>query len=375
MKANWNRREMMLTAAGGTWLRRFEPDQETAVAKPEKGAEPAAGVLKIALVGAAHIHTPAFLKLIAARTDMAVTHVWDFDRGRAEAAAAQAGSARICADRREIWSDPAIAAAVLLSETVRHRELVLEAAAAGKPVFVEKPLGTGREDAAAMAAAVARSGVLFQTGYFMRGEPVSLFLREQLKKGVFGKITRVRICVSNAGSLEGMFAREYGWMTDRKQAGFGGFGDIGMHGLDLLLWWFGKPARVTGRFQTLSGSPEDGNQNGEAILEFKNGLLAVLAAGWLDRDNPMPIYIGGTTGCAYKQKDRFYFQSDAVEGADGRRAWNKFPAAWSHPLDLFLDAVAGRKEVPLVSAGEAAEGCAVMEAIGRAAEEHCWVDI
>jgi 1,5-anhydro-D-fructose reductase (1,5-anhydro-D-mannitol-forming) len=379
MSADWSRREMILAAAGGAAFPRRSRRPE-GQAEPKEGTSPGptaagrTGAIKIALLGAAHVHTPSFLRLIAGRPDYIVSQVWDSESARGKEAA-QTANARVCADRKEIWADPELAAVVVLSETVRHRELVLEAAAAKKHIFVEKPLGTGRQDSSEMAAAVAKAGITFQTGYFMRGEPVYLFLREQIQKGVFGKITRLRLCVSNAGSLEGMFAKEYRWMTDPKQAGVGGFGDIGTHALDLLLWYWGEPVRVAASFQPLSGSPGDGNENGEAILEFKNGVSAVISAGWLDVDNPMPVYVGGTTGCAYKLKDRFYFQSEAVEGADGRRAWNKFPPAWAHPLELFLDAVAGKPDVPLVTAGEAATRCAVMEAICKAGTEHRWIEI
>jgi predicted dehydrogenase len=39
-----------------------------------------------------------------------------------------------------------------------------------------------------MADAIEAAGVIFQTGYFMRGQPVHQFLREQIQLGHFGQI-------------------------------------------------------------------------------------------------------------------------------------------------------------------------------------------
>ncbi len=83
-------------------------------------------------------------------------------------------------DVAEIWADPAIEGVIICSETNRHEPLVLAAAGSGKHLFAEKPLGMGAVDAYRMADAIEDAGVLFQTGYFMRGNPIHLFLREQL---------------------------------------------------------------------------------------------------------------------------------------------------------------------------------------------------
>ena len=56
-----------------------------------------------------------------------------------------------------------------------------------------------------------------------------------------------------------------------------------------------------------------------------------------------------------------------VPGADGTKPWTDLPAALTQPIELFLDALAGNKQVPLCSATEAAERCAVMERIYQAA--------
>jgi hypothetical protein len=51
------------------------------------------------------------------------------------------------------------------------------------------------------------------------------------------------------------------------------------------------------------------------------------------------------------------------------------PDAWPHAFELFLDAVVGKPDVPLVSPSEAALRSAVMAAMYRAVREQTWVRI
>ncbi|MBZ0289314.1 MAG: Gfo/Idh/MocA family oxidoreductase, partial [Anaerolineae bacterium] len=234
-----------------------------------------------ALVGAAHIHTPGFIKRLNARSDVQVKLVWDHDMELATRRTAELNAATT-ADLSAIWHDPEITSVIICSETDRHEALVRDAAAAKKHIFAEKPLGLGAKDSYSMAAAIESAGVLFQTGYFMRGNPVHLFLREQIQNGSFGKITRIRHTNCHSGSLGGWFYTEWRWMADPKQSGVGAFGDLGTHSLDILMWLMGDIARVSASIKVVTGRYEDCDETGEALIEFDNGVIGTLAAGWVD---------------------------------------------------------------------------------------------
>jgi predicted dehydrogenase len=329
-------------------------------------------MVQIALVGAAHIHTPGFVKRIQARSDVQVKYVWDHDGARA-GRQAEALSALPVTDLDKIWCDKQVAGAVICSETNRHEPLVLAAAQAGKALFVEKPLGLGAEDAYRMADAIARAGVIFQTGYFQRGNPVHLFLREQVAQGHFGKITRVRLSNCHAGSLKGWFDTDWRWMADLAQAGVGAFGDLGTHVLDILLWLVGEDVEsVTASLGVATGRYGPCDEYGEGMLRFRSGVVASLAAGWVDVANPVTLVLSGTEGHAYVAEGRLYFQSSYVPGADGKEPWTALPEAWPHAFELYLDSLQG-KDVPLVPVREAALRSAVMEALYQAAANRQWV--
>lgn len=331
----------------------------------------------IAFLGVAHIHSPSFIKRLSERAqEFRVTAVWDEEPARARIAAAQL-ACPAKADYREILQDPTLDAVIICSETARHLELVTATAAAGKHLFVEKPLGMGAAEAYAMQRAVDAAGVIFQTGHFMRSMPVYRQLKAWVEAGVLGRITRARHSNVHQGALAGMFDPGRGpfadgwlWMTDPARSGCGGFGDLGAHSLDILMWLLGDVSSVTAQVDNLLGKYAC-DEYGEGMLRFANGAIGTLAAGWVDSLRPQPILLSGAEGVAYVDDGKLYVKSDNLPGTDGGE-WRDLPEALPHAFDLFLDALVGA-DAELISAREAADRSAVMQAFYQAAATHTWV--
>ncbi len=327
---------------------------------------------QVALIGCAHIHTPGFVKRLQDRHDVKVAYVWDHDADRAAKWASDLGSQTI-GDPSTALEDANVRGIIICSETNRHEELVLPAVSAGKDLFVENPLGIGADDAQRMAKAIEEVGVRFQTGYFQRGLPAHLFIKQEIDSGSFGKITRVRHSNCHSGSLNDWFTPQWLWMTDPVQAGAGAFGDLGTHSLDILMWLLGDVERVTASIQVATGRYGDCDEFGEGLLEFANGTVGSLAAGWVDVAHPVNLMISGTDAHAYVVDGQVFYKSEHIEGATGETPWADMPEAWPHAFELFLDALNGNPDVPLVGATEAAARSAVMEALYQGAESKQWV--
>jgi predicted dehydrogenase len=330
--------------------------------------------ITVAVVGVAHIHTPGYLDLLKKRADVRIKYVWDHDAARAEARAGET-DVQAVADLKTIWADAEVSAIVVLSETNRHHELVLAAAKAGKHLFVEKPLGITSRESREMADAIDQAGVLFTTGYFSRTDTKHLFLKDEIAKGNFGTITRVRASNSHNGSLGGWFDKDWRWMADPKIAGVGAFGDLGTHKLDILMWMLGDLEAVTGDIRAVTHRYGDCDECGEALLQFKSGVIATLAAGWVDIDDPVKLQICGTQGHAVIYNEKLYYRSEKVEDSDSRKPVSKLPPEPKQPLNQFLDAVAGDKTQPLVPVKEAAARVTAMAAIYEAARDRKWVKL
>ena len=330
--------------------------------------------MTLAFIGCAHIHTPGFVRLLAReRKDVKVKYVWDHDAARAEKRAKELPGSQVVSEVKEVWADPDVAAAVICSETNRHRDLVFAAAEAKKHLFVEKPLGITAAESVAMAEAIEKARLLFTTGYFMRTQPPHIFLKEQVAQGTFGKITRARGSNCHSGSLGGWFDTEWRWMADPKIAGVGAFGDLGTHSLDVLMWLLGDIESVIADTRVVTGRYGDCDETGEALFKFKSGVTGTLAAGWVDVADPVTLLISGTEAHAAIVNGTLYFTCKKIPGADGRKPWTNLPPAPPLPLHQFCNAVAGQAGMPLVTPREAAARVSVMEAAYKAARSQSWV--
>ena len=329
-------------------------------------------MLRIAFVGCAHIHTPGFIRMLGERKDVVVAGVWDHDADRAARNAVATQSKALPLEA--ILEDPTIPAVVICSETNLHGELIAKTAAAKKHTYAEKPLGFRAKDALQAARQLKKAGVLFSTGYFQRGLPQNLFIKQLIQEGTLGTITRARYSNCHAGSLRRWFDTDWRWMADPAIAGCGAFGDMGTHALDILMWWFGKPARVTSDIKTVTGNYGDCDESGEAMLAFPDGLTATMAAAWVDQQDPMQSFVSGTKGFVSVIGNKLYLKCEGIEGADGVTPYKKLPSPLPHAFNLFLDAVMG-KPATLVTPDEAAQRSVVMEAIYKANAQRKWVSL
>ncbi len=333
--------------------------------------------ITVAFVGAGHIHTPGFMGTIKNRyaDTVSVKYVYDHDGERAGKRAAELG-ATATTDLSDVVNDKEVSAVIVCSETNRHADLVLPLAAAKKHLFIEKPIGIAATDARVIAAAVESAGVLFQTGYFRRGDAKMQFLKQAVADGKFGTITRARGSNCHSGALGGWFDGEWRWMADVSQSGCGGFGDLGTHLLDILLYLFGEVETVTAHLS--NGTNRYGcDEWGEGMLRFKSGTLATLAAGWNDVADPAELEICGTEGHAIIFNGQLYLSGKAFgEGTDGRKPFTEAGADVPAGLDAFLNVLTtGEKSPALVTVQEAAYRNVVMEALYDGAKREAWVSL
>jgi len=323
-------------------------------------------MLTTAFLGVAHIHTPNFIKRLAEMPDVRVKYVYDHDEERGRKAAAQTNSA-FAADVAAILADPEVGSVLICSETTRHLPLVLQSASAGKHMFVEKPIAADADEAERMAEAVTNAGVVFQTGFFMRGSPQAQFMRREVEAGNLGKITRMRHTTCHQGSLAGWFDGDYRWIADSAEAGGGGFADLGAHSLDLLLWIMccscGPVTNVSSCLGSATARYGAIDEYGVGLVAFESGAVGVLEASWVDPKLRSPIEIHGTRGEILVVDGEVRYYSELLEGADGG-VWTDLPPAKPHAFDLFFEALRGN-EAALVSIEEAAEEARIMDVLYR----------
>jgi polar amino acid transport system substrate-binding protein len=192
------------------------------------------GAIGLAVIGAGGFAADTLLPAIQAAGDFALRAVVTQRSASAAKVAQEFGAALASTDPEAAIADPAVDAVVIATRHDSHARLAMAALAAGKHVFLEKPMAIARDELEQLREQAAASDRVFTVGYNRRYAPLSLAVRDALAAA---RGTRVVVYRVNAGAVPAGH-----WTLD---PGVGGGRIVGelCHMLDLLAFWLG-PERV-----------------------------------------------------------------------------------------------------------------------------------
>jgi myo-inositol 2-dehydrogenase/D-chiro-inositol 1-dehydrogenase len=171
-----------------------------------------------------------------------------------------------------------------------HAEIAIAAAAAGKMVMCEKPLGRNAAEAEQMVAAVEKAKVPNMVWYNYRRVPAVTLARQLIDEGKLGRIFHYRAKFLQDWTISADVPQggTGTWRLDASVAGSGVTGDLLAHCIDTAMWLNGGIATVTGATETfvkqrkhaVSGKVEDVKIDDASMFlaRFKNGSLATFEA-------------------------------------------------------------------------------------------------
>jgi predicted dehydrogenase len=137
----------------------------------------------------------------------------------------------------------------ICAPTGLHREIGVAAAEAGKHFWIEKPVGRDAAEAAEVALAAGKAGVVTSIGYNYRHAPAVEHVRDLVAGGDLGRITNVRAVFFNSYASEPKGALS--WRFIRKHAGSGALGDLLSHVVDLVQYVLGPISEVNALTSTV----------------------------------------------------------------------------------------------------------------------------
>ena len=240
------------------------------------------GILSTANIGMAKV-TPA----IALADNCEVVAIASRDADRAAAAAAQLGIAIAYGSYEELLASDDIDAVYIPLPNDMHAEWTLKAAAAGKHILCEKPLGLNAAEAREMAEACRAAGVKLSEAFMYRHHPTWIEALRLLASGAIGELQAVQSWFS-------YFNDDPANIRNRLENGGGAIMDIGCYNINLSRMLFAaEPTRIE---SAVRRDPVMGIDTlSSAVLEFPGGGQAIFTCA--TRSAPYQrVHIIGTTG-------------------------------------------------------------------------------
>ena len=173
-----------------------------------------------------------------------------------------------------------ISAVAIAAPPLVHAELALRAIAAGKHVFVEKPLAMTPDDAAAVVRAAQIRGVTLFVGHVLLYHPAVQRMLGLIREGAVGAVRHVRSRRLSWGTLR---ASENVWWS------------FAPHDVALMLELFGEAPLTVGGAMSAFVRPQIPDF-AYADLTFTRRRSAHIEVSWLDPDKSSRLDVFGETG-------------------------------------------------------------------------------
>lgn len=142
--------------------------------------------------------------------------------------------------------DPEVNAIYIATPPNAHLELTKLVAAAGKPVYVEKPMARTHAECLEMIDTCEKAKVPLFVAYYRRALPHFVKIKALLDQGEIGKIRTVHINLKQEVEADLITKLANNWRVNPEIAGGGYFFDLASHQLDLLDFFFGKISHASG---------------------------------------------------------------------------------------------------------------------------------
>ena len=156
------------------------------------------------------------------------------------------GVAKAYDTTEQLIADPDIDAVYIATPPSSHLMYSVQAANAGKHVYVEKPMAMSLGECRAIVDVCEKNGVRLFVALYRRAMPRFLKVKEWIDSGLIGDVRCVRAVIHQVPDVEELSRDTLPWRVKAEVAGGGKFIDWGVHMLDIFDAWFGAIEEVHG---------------------------------------------------------------------------------------------------------------------------------
>ena len=239
------------------------------------------------------------------------------DTTRCAAVARACSVPRVVSDYRDMLAMPDIQAVSVCVPNKYHATLAVDALNAGKHVLCEKPLAINGDEAQCIVDAARANNRILMVGFNNRFAAHSIALKALIDADHLGPIYYARAGWLRRHGIPGFG----GWFTTKTVAGGGALIDIGIHALDLALYYMGypEPVSVVGSTYHEFGPRGAGIRHGQqawdlemtntfdvedlavGMIRFATGATLLVEASWashIEHDEDFFVHLLGRQGGA-----------------------------------------------------------------------------
>ena len=270
-------------------------------------------------------------------------------------------------DASALINDPEVNAIYIATPPYVHEAYTLEAAAAGKPIYVEKPMARTYAECERMIQACEQAQVPLYVAYYRRTLPNFLKVKELVDAKAIGKIRSVSIQLIKSLNPDIVAETDENWRIDPEISGGGYFFDLASHQLDLLDYIFGPIKEVHGFAGNQAGQYQAEDIVSAAFV-FENGIMG--NGLWCFAGNPVSeiectTIIGSEGQISFEYFGQPKVVLETVKG--GKEVFTfEMPKHIQHPLiQTVVDDLLGKGSCPS-SGASGARTNAVMDKITQA---------
>jgi predicted dehydrogenase len=193
-------------------------------------------------------------------------HLVDLSPERREKAASLYPHVNVTDDLDAVLADDEVSAVVVATPAASHAPLARRALAAGKHVFVEKPLALSTADAVELATTADDKGLVLMVGHTFEFNPAVRAMKEYVDSGEIGEVLYLHSQRLNLGRI---------------QSDINAFWSIGPHDVSIANYLLGSsPEWVSARgARYLHEAVEDVMF---VTVSYPGGILAHMHVSWLD---------------------------------------------------------------------------------------------
>jgi myo-inositol 2-dehydrogenase / D-chiro-inositol 1-dehydrogenase len=248
----------------------------------------------------------------------------------AKSACDELGIATYYLDYKDALADKDIDGVVVVTPTAYHRDIVLDAASAGKHILCEKPMAMTASECSDMTAAAEKANVKLQLAFMRRFDESFMHAKERIDAGEIGDVVSVK-------SLTHGPSTPRPWMYDLAKSN-GPLAEVSSHDIDALHWYSGsyisEVYAVAGNYRCPDAAEEypDFYDNVLMNCRFRNNTMGLVdGAQGVQYGYDSRVEILGTRGIIHVGKqNNFNVVTVSLNGIG-----TPFVKSWQN---LFLDA-------------------------------------